>query len=202
MIHSVRILCAFEDRAFEDVVLPVVGRLCEEMDLPRPVIEGPLFTRGCRWRPLRRILSDRGSGPDLVLVGADAGPLTVAQKRSAMLARVEQTTDPSRVVFALPKPCAEGWLQADLRALKQGVEDEIEEPITLPEDTGAYPGDENEAKRRLASILDRADVPMLRRGLEYGPAIMRRVEVSREASLERFDRELRRWLVRWSQRTT
>lgn len=196
MSRTLRILCAFEDRAFEDVALPIVRRILDETGRPEPRIRGPLFSRGCRWRALQSILRDHRVEADLVVVGADTGPRTVAQKRSAMLGRLKQTVDRDRLVFALPRPCAEGWLQADLQALKQGVEDELGETITLPEDTGGYPVEEEQAKRRLAAILDRSDVPMLRHGLEYGPAIMRRVRTSTERSLEEFDRNLRRWLDR------
>lgn len=194
MNHPLRILCAFEDRAFEDVVLPAVARICEEMGSSQPEVVGPLFSRGCRWSALLAILRDRGAEPDLVLIGADTGSRTVAQKRAAMRERVEGAIEPFRVVYALPKPCAEGWLQADLHALKEGVESELEATITLPEDTGGYPGDERDAKERLASILDRSGVPTLRGGLEYGPAVMERVRFSSDASLEEFHQELRRWL--------
>jgi hypothetical protein len=191
---ALRVLCAFEDRAFEDVALPMVRRIFDETGFEPPLIQGPLRSRGCRWKALQSILRDEGQQADLIVIGADTGPLTVAQKRSAMLGRIERIVDTRRVIFALPKPCAEGWLQADLQALKRGVEEELDEPITLPEDTGSYPTDEEQAKDRLAGILSRSDIQPLRHGLEFGPAIMRHVDPSAHSSLEELDRELRRWL--------
>lgn len=195
MTSPVRILLLFEDRAFEDIVLPVAERVLADEGYQTPVLEGPLFTHGCRGNALKRALKDRGSSADLVLVGADTQQKTPFQKRKAMAALIADLVSSDRIVYALPQPSAEGWMQADLGALKRGIQEVLETVVPLPPETGSYPKAESRAKERLASILSRAGIPMLRGGLEYGPAVMAHADFTAHPSLEEFVQELRHWLI-------
>ena len=87
-------------------------------------------------------------------------------------------------------------MQADLGALKRGIEAELGVRLALPQDVGPYPTTEEQAKERLVSLLNRTGVPILRGGLEFGPAVMGLAEFSSHSSLEGFVRDLRRWLQR------
>lgn len=193
--NFVRVLCVFEDRAFEDVVVPVVDRVFADAGFEDWTMLDPLKTRGCRWGALESILGDWRDGADLIVIGADAKEGSVARKRAAMAEHVEAFVHADRVVYALPKPCAEGWLQADLRALKTGVQDALEMNVSLPGDAGPYPEHERAAKDRLGALLSRSGVPTLRGGLELGPAVMAHVDLlGCHSSLSDFVHELQRWL--------
>ena len=194
------ILCAFEDRAFEDVVRPLVERLLAEEGLREADIR-PLLTHGCQWTELGHIGRDYETWADLVIIGADTRGKTPAQKRRSMEKGLERSLPErlrgERCLLALAAPCAEGWIQADLAALKAGVAEELDDVVSLPGDAGAYPGAEQQAKDRLRTILERADVPALRGGLEYGPAVMRHVALDSEPSLAEFAKAFRHRLQRW-----
>jgi hypothetical protein len=94
-------------------------------------------------------------------------------------------------LFAVPQPSAEGWLQADLGALRRGIAEALGREFHLPARAGRYPRDERRAKARLRELLQVAGVPTLRGGLEYGPFVMRQVSYDAHPSLARFVDELR-----------
>jgi hypothetical protein len=98
------------------------------------------------------------------------------------------------IVFALAQPGAEGWLQADLSAFKEGLEEALGKGIALPASPGGYPRSEAGAKDRLAKLVAASGVAALNRGLEYGPHVMMRVPLDAHASLDRFVTALRRCL--------
>lgn len=194
MTGRFRILYALEDRAFESVVIPLVERIFRDLELPPPDEQTPLRSRGCRWKAMTRLLEDHAGRADLVVIGADVKSSSVRRKREVMSDKLEKIAGEWKVVYALPEPSVEGWIQADLKALKAGLEAELDEPVTLPADVGSYPTDEVGAKARLKSILHRSDVPTITGGVEFGPAVMQRVDFSSHRSLATFGAELRSWL--------
>lgn len=197
MKRPLRTLLVFEDRAFEDIVLPVIERVLGDEGYATRIPERPLFTHGCKGDELKRVLRDHGSRADLVVIGADTQQRTPAQKRKAMATLVGGFVSPEQVVYALPQPSAEGWMQADLGALKRGIHEALGIAVTLPATTPPYPKKEEEAKRSLASILNHARIPMLRGGVEHGPAVMAHVDLAAHSSMEGFVRDLRHWLRQW-----
>jgi len=193
---ALALLCAFEDRAFEDIVLPIIRRVVAESRGWR-LEARVIFTHGCDWGALAGIARDYLNWPDVMVVGADTRGESPARKRKSMtpgLKRVLPLRLRDRCILALPAPCAEGWLQADAAALKRGISDVLGRPVSLPAEVGRYPRGEQQAKERLRSLLERSSVPTLRGGLEYGPAIARHVDLSAHTSLREFVRDLRRRL--------
>ena len=189
-------LCAFEDRAFEDVVLPIIRRVASE-GRAWHIETRVTFTHGCDWRALDAIATDYASWPDLMVVGADTRGNSPARKRKDMtpdLRRVLPQRLRDRCILALPAPCAEGWLQADLGALKRGIADVLGRSVSMPASVGKYPRGEQQAKQRLRSLLEQSAVPTLRGGLEYGPPVAGHMDFSAHSSLRDFVRDLRRAL--------
>lgn len=184
---------AFEDRAFEDVVVPLVERVAREENREVGLLATRL-THGCRFRDLSAILTDLADRVDGLIIGADTRDSTPAKKEQAMRERVGKRLGPLPVIFALPQPCAEGWLIADLGALKRGVAEQLGEAVALPARAGRYPRGEQAAKDRLRSLLRQADVPFLSGGLEYGHAVMHHVRYEAHPSLKRFVAQLRQLL--------
>lgn len=105
--------------------------------------------------------------------------------------RIASLTATHQTVYALPQPSAEGWLQADLSALRRGVSEALGTPIRLPQNAGGYPRDEGAAKDRLRALLTHQGLPVLRDGLEYGPFVMQYVDYDAHPSLAVFVGELR-----------
>ena len=189
-----RIGAAFEDRAFEDVVLPLVERLAKE-EAAEVQILPPRLTHGCRIRDLRAILADLGEQRvDGLIIGADTREHSPSKKQQALVERIGADIGPRPVAFALPQPCAEGWVLADLSALKRGVAERLGEQVILPGSPGRYPRAEQRAKDRLRSVLREANVPFLSGGLEYGSAIMRHVRYDAHPSIRRFVAQCRQLL--------
>jgi len=193
-LQPLRVLCVLEDRAFEDVALPAALRVAEETGKRLELRQR--LTHGCRVERLEAIVARPPAGIDLWLFGADAGKLDGRRKERGFRKTVEPLLSGAPYALAVPEPCCEGWLQADLAALKGGIADELGDAVTLPSDTGAYPAGEQAAKDRLRKLLEMADVPCLRGGLEFGPAVMRRAKLTIDRSLERFTSDLRHVLNR------
>jgi hypothetical protein len=181
-----QILAVFEDRAFDDIVTPLIRRVAGEQGVDVELVVR--LTHGCRFQELQELLQ-RGR-PILCVIGADAGQHKSSSKEKAMRGRAGGAL-PQRTIFSIPEPSAEGWLQADLAALKRGVSEALQTLIHLPADAGPYPRDEKNAKQRVRSLLRSAGVPVLRDGLEYGPSVMQYVAYDAHPSLQRFVRDLR-----------
>jgi hypothetical protein len=187
--RPLRLLCAFEDRAVEDVVVPVLSRVAsEEHRSVEPIVR---LTHGCRFGELIRLLKDGAAECDFCVIGADTRQQRPHIKQRAMSHSLRAKVDLHGSVYALPQPSAEGWLQADLASLKHGIEEALGANIRLPQGVGPYPRDEKAAKERLRSLLSRAEVPMLRDGLEYAAFVMARMPFDAHPSLALFVRELR-----------
>jgi hypothetical protein len=185
MNASLQLLCIYEDRAFEDVVTPLLLRLGAQCGVSLAPLLVTL-THGCRFGALTRAIEAHGPTANLLIVGADAGKLTATKKEVRMRKRLGTTIADLRRVFAVPEPSAEGWLQADPAALKAGIAEALKTKVTLAHEIGAYPKDEAHAKARLRDLLRGANLPSLRDGLEYGPSVMRYTRYESHPSLQRF----------------
>ncbi|MGH7295636.1 MAG: hypothetical protein ACRELB_11910 [Polyangiaceae bacterium] len=190
----IRVLCIFEDRAYEQVVKPLIERIATEAGLRVDVVMR--FTRGCRFEPLEQWLKESRDAYRLCCIGADAGNLPAGKKERSMRKKLGGLVDDPSIVFAIAQPSAEAWLQADLSALKAGVATVTEATVNLPKKTRKYPRDEEGAKRGLRELLASAGVRTLQDGLEFGPAIMECVDVDAHPSIRRFVDELRGALLR------
>lgn len=193
-MKTLRLICAFEDRAYEDVVVPLVRRVAAEegVEVDLAAVE---IVHGCRFKKLERILRDRRREEGLWIIGADARDRSIHRKQEAMADRLGRLLQGKDTLYAIAKPSAEGWIQADLAALKEGVAEALETDLTFPPHIPPYPeDDEKQAKQRLGSILGEAGVPTLRQGLEYGPDVMKHVRFETEASMATFVGDLRRYL--------
>jgi hypothetical protein len=178
--------CVFEDRAFQYIACPLVERVFDEEGLLGEQLTS--FTHGCRFEPLSRILLSATTNPDLWIIGADCGRRSPAQKERAMRRNL---TFPDNCLFALPQPGIEAWMQADLRAFKEGLQRALDADVTLPAHAGPYPPTENLAKQRLANLVRACGVDPLQGGVEYGPQVMAFMPFDAHPSLRDFVAQLR-----------
>ncbi len=87
--------------------------------------------------------------------------------------RLRKRLEDRTVAFAIAHPSVEGWMQADLAALKRGLAKAIGSEVSLPRDCRAYPETEQEAKNRLRYLVTSATgARALGGGVEYGPFVM------------------------------
>lgn len=110
-----------EDRAHEELLRPLVERVAAEEEVavsvrvwtargghPRALHEFGLYQR---LMELERD-ADRGSGPNVVVVGIDGNCTTFARKREEIRRETKQALS-DRVVAACPDPHVERWYLAD-----------------------------------------------------------------------------------------
>lgn len=192
------ILCAYEDRAFQEVVSSILFKLFDEIDSSFELLER--ITAGCNWDNLQSIIEDFSSNSVAVVIGADRGGLqgTDAREKHDLLAtNVESRGIPYSV--ALPQPSVEGWLLTDPPALRDGMAPySNHNRVRLPAELPPYPVN---SEIRAKKILGDLSFHLLgfspgRGGIEYASEIVQRIDLNRvdEESLKEFLADARRML--------
>jgi len=108
-----------EDRAHEEFLRPLIGRVAAEENVP--VTVRVRSARGGHGRAIREfelyqtVLENEAAftiAPDLVIVGIDGNCTTFAKKRAEILAAAHESTR-HRLVAACPDPHVERWYLSD-----------------------------------------------------------------------------------------
>lgn len=182
-----------EDRAHEELLVPLVRRVAREEG--RPVVVRPRSVRGGHARAIEEYalyqkLADRGiagqEAPDLVVVGIDGKCTTFAKKRREIL----DATTPmflERVVVACPDPHVESWYLAD--------PDSFESVVGHRPSVGRRKCARDHYKALLAAATRQAGHPPTLGGVEFAREIAEALDLYRagrnDHSLKAFVDELR-----------
>lgn len=170
-----RVLCIYEDRAFEDVVTPLIRRI-----LPSSTEITERRTAGCRIDNLNAIINDLVGNCCALVIGADCGGLRgadITRKRQLLTANPRIAGLPT--ALALPKPSVEAWLLTNPTSLRTALtpHSSIAHP-RLPERLPRFPTSEQQAKKMLADLSSHMlGFPALRGGVEYGPEVISLLEL-------------------------
>lgn len=170
MSKTLRVDLFCEDRAHEELLKPLVRRLCEQEDVDARI--EVQSARGGRGRALQELedyqLVTRKAGrprPDLLVVAIDANCDTYAKKVKEIGEKIDTTLIPHHAI-ACPDPHIERWYMADSDAFCQVVG---ERPPTAEPKCDKQ--SRNVLKKALAHAVRAAGHPAILGGIEFAPEL-------------------------------
>jgi len=170
MSKTLRVDLFCEDRAHEELLKPLVQRVCNQEGLEARI--EVRSARGGRGRVLQELdayqLVTRKAGqpmPDLLVVAIDANCDSYAKKVKEIRDKVDVTLMPHHAI-ACPDPHIERWYMADSDAFRQVVGQKP--PIVAPK---CDKQSRNDLKKALVHAVRAAGHPAILGGIEFAAEI-------------------------------
>lgn len=176
-----RVVYVLEDGAHEQFVPPLFRRLAGDasVDLAEQV-RHPMGGAGRTIDGFRRLLAEIRQGvveqPDVIVVGIDADCSGRGERRRRVTRAGERADYTGVVVVAEPEPHIESWYFADAAAFQR---------LLRAADLPSAPSvrcRKDDHKDRLREAVRSGGGPAPLGGVEYGPELAARVNISRAAS--------------------